>query len=380
MIEVLFNIPSITGKEKQYVCDVIDNYNSSDIFSFADRSRQFLQNRWGYGDIFLTNSCTAALEISALLIGIKPLDEVIIPSFTFTSTAASFARHGAKIICVDSRSDHPGINEDAIEYFISEKTKAIVPVHYGGVACDMDKIMKTAEKYDIAVVEDAAHALGAYYKDKALGSIGHIGCISFHRSKNIQCGEGGAIIVNNKKYLERITYIMDKGTNKKDFFEGRIKQYGWKDLGSSYRINELNAAFLLAQLEESDILTTKRQAIWNEYFQSLLSLREKGLIGLPVVRDYANHNAHLFYIILENELQRDGLREFLAEKNIESSFHYLPITNSDYWKENSLSETKNLNSLKFHDCLLRLPLFNGMTREQVSFVVTSVKEFFQSES
>lgn len=381
MIKVPFNIPFITGREKEYVCDVIDKYNSSDIISYTDKCRHFLQNRWGYENVFLTNSCTAALEISALLIGIKPLDEVIIPSFTHASTAAAFARHGAKLICADSRSDHPGINEEEIEQLKSEKTKAIVPVHYGGVACDMDIIMKTAEKYDIAVIEDAAHALGAYYKgNKVLGGTGHIGCISFHRSKNIQCGEGGAIIVNDNKFLERISYILDKGTNKKDFVDGRIRQYGWKDLGSSYRISELNAAFLFGQLEESDTITAKRKIIWNEYYHSLLPLQEKGLLRLPVVQDYAGHNAHLFYILLKNKIQRAELKEFLAKRNIESFFHYLPITSSDYWKENSFPDTKNLNSLKFHDCLLRLPLFNDMTREQILFVVSSVAKYFNCKS
>lgn len=381
MTKVPFNIPFITGREKEYVCDVIDNFSSSDIISYTDRCRQFLQSRWGYENIFLTNSCTAALEISALLIGIKPLDEVIIPSFTHASTAAAFARQGAKLICADSRSDHPGIDEREIEQLISEKTKAIIPVHYGGVACDMDVIMEIAEKYNIAVIEDAAHALGACYKkNKALGGTGHIGCISFHQSKNIQCGEGGAIIVNDKKFLERIVYILDKGTNKKDFVHGRIRQYGWKDLGSSYRISELNAAFLFGQLEESDTITVKRKIIWNEYYHSLLPLQEKGLLRLPVVQDHAEHNAHLFYIVLGIKEQRDELIDFLAKRNIESSFHYLPITSSDYWKENLYPETKNLNSLKFHDCLLRLPLFNDMTGEQALFVVSSVTEYFNSKS
>jgi dTDP-4-amino-4,6-dideoxygalactose transaminase len=378
-MKIPYNIPCISGKEKEYIANAVNHSHADDYIAYTDKCKSFIKQKWGYKEVYLTASCTTALEVSSLLLDIKPGDEVIIPSYTFPSTANAFLRQGAKIILSDSRIDHPGINEDQIESLITESTRAIVPVHYAGVACDMDKIMKISEKYGLFVIEDAAHAVDGFYKNYPLGSIGHLGCLSFHRTKNIQCGEGGAIIINDKRFSERIVNIIEKGTNRQDFIEGKVEQYGWVDIGSSFCMSELHAAYLFAQLEMSDSIKGKRKAIWNEYFNSLLTLQGKGMFRLPEIPDYANHNAHLFYLILNDTFVMHELKSFLADRYINATVHYIPLNLSEYWSKYKLPPTENNNSLMYNECLLRLPLFNDMTLEQVRFVTSAVSDFFYNK-
>jgi dTDP-4-amino-4,6-dideoxygalactose transaminase len=314
--------------------------------------------------------------VCAILLDIKPGDEVIIPSYTFVSTANAFLRQGATIVFADSRNDNPGIEENKIESLITEKTKAIIPVHYGGVACNMERIMDIAEKHGLYVVEDAALAFGAYYKSRTLGGIGHLGCLSFHQTKNLQCGEGGAVVISDNIFLKRAINILEKGTNRNEFISGNIERYEWVEIGSSFLMTELHAAYLFAQLEKADWIKEKRISLWNLYYKSLKILEDKGLLKLPFIPHYAHHNAHTFYLVLNNQKMMSELMSFLKDNSIQATVHYTSLDQSIFWKRNHLSDQRNINSLLYNDCLLRLPLYNSMSEEKAKFVIASVLKFF----
>lgn len=375
-MKVPFNIPYISGKEVLYVSDAINQSADKGYENYVDKSITLIKKQWEYKNIYLTSSCTAALEVCALLLNIKPGDEVIVPSYTFSSTANAFLRQGATIVFANSRNGNPGIEENDIESLITEKTKVIVPVHYAGVACDMDRIMDIAENHKIFVIEDSALAIDGFYKSKPLGGIGHFGCLSFHQTKNLQCGEGGAIIINDNRFIKRALGVLEKGTNRNEFVSGNVERYEWVDVGSSFLMTELHAAYLFAQLEKADWIKEKRQALWNYYYYSLKILEEKGLLKLPFIPDYANHNAHTFYLVLNSQKMMSDLMSYLKGNEIQATVHYTSLDQSIFWKKNHTPGRKNINSLLYNDCLLRLPLYNSMSENEIQFVIATVLNFF----
>jgi len=343
--------------------------------------QQYFEDRWGFKKTLLTTSCTDALEMCALLLNTQPGDEVIMPSYTFVSTALAFVRQGAKIVFADSRSDHPGIDEDKIEELITPKTKAIVPVHYAGVACDMDKIMDIANRHNLFVVEDAAQAIDSYYTGKdgikrALGTIGHLSAFSFHETKNIQCGEGGLLGINDQRFVKRAEIIWEKGTNRAEFFRGEVNKYGWVDIGSSFLPSDIIAAFLFAQIEHLDEIQQRRKDIWQAYYNGLKPLEKKRLLKLPELPEYATNNAHMFYIICRNLEERTALIDHLKQKEIMAVFHYLSLHKSEFYKD--IHGGRELpNSDHYTDCLLRLPMYYELGEEQVLQIVNIIGEIYE---
>jgi dTDP-4-amino-4,6-dideoxygalactose transaminase len=322
--------------------------------------------------VLLTTSCTDALEMAAILADIQPLDEVIIPSFTFVSTANAFALRGAKIIFADSESSTPNIDVTKLESLITKKTKAIVPVHYAGVACDMDAIMQLAEKYNLLVIEDAAQAIDSYYKGKPLGSIGHLATFSFHETKNIISGEGGMLVINDERFIKRAEIIWEKGTNRAEFFRGEVNKYGWVDIGSSFLPSEIIAAFLYAQLENIKEIQNKRILLWNKYYELLKPLQDKGIIKIPFIPDFAFNNAHMFYLICNNIKQRTEIIEKLKEHNILAVFHYLSLHSSPYNK--GKHDGRDLAMSDYYtNTLLRLPLYFELSLEDVDLICNIIK-------
>jgi len=372
-----FNKPHITGKEVHYIYDAVATGHISGNGKYTKMCQRYFEERWGFKKTLLTTSCTDAIEMCALLLNIQPGDEVIMPSYTFVSTPLAFVRQGAKIVFADSRTDRPGIDEDAIENLITEKTKAIVPVHYAGVACDMGKIMAIANKHNLFVVEDAAQAIDSYYtaKDgikKALGSIGHLAAFSFHETKNIQSGEGGLLAINDEQFIRRAEIIWEKGTNRTEFFRGEVNKYGWVDIGSSFLPSEVTAAFLWAQLEDLDKIQAKRKEIWEKYFQAFSELNFSK-ISLPIIPSYATNNGHMFYVICKNAKIRSQLISGLKKQNILSVFHYLSLHKSMYYSKKHDGRILP-NSDKYADTLVRLPLYVDMTNEDIKRVIKSIKE------
>jgi dTDP-4-amino-4,6-dideoxygalactose transaminase len=368
-----FNKPYLTGNEIDYINEAVKSGKISGNGIFTKKCHLFFQERFGFKKCLLTTSCTDALEMAAILCDIKPGDEVIVPSYTFVSTANAFVLRGAKIIFADSRPDHPGIDESKIEALITPQTKAIVPVHYAGVACDMDIIMDIANRYNLLIIEDAAQAINSYYNGKPLGSIGHFGCFSFHETKNIQCGEGGMLVVNDDRFLRRSEIIWEKGTNRAEFFRGEVNKYGWVDIGSSFLPSEISAAFLYAQLEKLDEIQSIRKAIWDKYFEELQVLKGNG-INLPYLPDYATNNAHMFYLVCHDTNQREKIINLFKENGILSVFHYLSLHKSPYFKNKhdgrALSESD-----RYSDCLLRLPFYNELNLND-TFLVSILTEAF----
>jgi len=375
-----FNKPYLTGKEGHYIYQAVLSGKISGDGIFTARCHKFFEERFGFKKCLLTTSCTDALEMAALLIDIKPGDEVIMPSYTFVSTSNAFVLRGAKIVFCDSRKDHPGIDEDLIESLITEKTKAIVPVHYAGVACDMDKIMALADKYNLYVIEDAAQGIDSYYTGKngvkrPLGSIGHLAAFSFHETKNIMSGEGGMIVINDDRFIQRAEIIREKGTNRSQFFRGEVDKYGWVDIGSSFLPSDIIAAFLFAQLENLDDIQKKRKKIWDHYYEVLMPLQDKGFLGLPVIPTYATNNSHMFYIVCKDLEQRTGIIEQLKENHIQSVFHYLSLHKSPYYA--SIHGPKPLpESDRYTDCLLRLPMYYELTDEDINNIANTIKSYF----
>jgi dTDP-4-amino-4,6-dideoxygalactose transaminase len=369
-----FNKPYLTGNELVYIEDAVKKGKISGNGHYTHLCHDFFETKYGFSKCLLTTSCTDALEMAAILINIQEGDEVIMPSYTFVSTANAFVLRGAKIIFADSREDHPGIDEDSIEALITSKTKAIVPVHYAGVACDMDKIMELAQKYNLFVIEDAAQAIDSFYtgKDgvqKALGSIGHLGAFSFHETKNIISGEGGMLAINDSQFSERAEIIWEKGTNRSAFFRGEVDKYGWVDVGSSFLPSEIIAAFLWAQLENLENIQQVRKDHWEKYNKELQNWATENEIQLPVIPSYATNNGHMFYLVCKNLSQRTILIEKLKNKDILSVFHYISLHSSPYYKEKNSTQMLN-QSDKYTDCVLRLPLFYEL---DVTNVVNNLK-------
>ena len=376
-----FNKPYLTGKEMQYIEDAVKSGKISGNGLFTKKCQEFFEKEFGFKKTLLTTSCTDALEMAAILADIKEGDEVIVPSFTFVSTALTFVRQGADIVFADSYPDNPNINADQIEALITKKTKAIVVVHYAGVACDMDKIMSIANKHGIIVIEDAAQAIDSYYisKDgtkKALGSIGHLSAFSFHETKNIISGEGGMLCINDDRFIQRAEIIWEKGTNRSQFFRGEVDKYSWVDTGSSFLPSEIISAFLWAQIENMRDIQDKRIKIWNHYYEGLSSFEPVSIKKpkLPLVPEYATNNAHMFYLVCDNVDDRTRFIQHLKDKGILSVFHYLSLHKSSYYEKYSTRKSELPNSDMFSDCLVRLPLFYELTDEQVEYIINTIKE------
>ncbi|GMQ26695.1 dTDP-4-amino-4,6-dideoxygalactose transaminase [Algoriphagus sp. oki45] len=376
-----FNKPYITGKELDYIADAVGTGKISGNGKYTRLAQQLFEEKFGIRKALLTTSCTDALEMCALLLNISPGDEVIIPSYTFVSTANAFMLRGAKVVFADSRADHPGLDEDSIEELITPKTKAIVVVHYAGVACDMVKIMDLAAKHDLAVVEDAAHAIDSYYvtptgERMPLGSIGHLATFSFHETKNISSGEGGLLAINDEKYVHRAEIIWEKGTNRASFFRGEINKYGWVELGSSFLPSEVTAAFLWAQLENMSQIQQRRIEIWERYDQNLRGHVENFGIRLPEIPDFATNNGHMYYLIAEDGDQRDFLLKEMKSEGALAVFHYLSLHSSEYFA--SKHDGRELkNSDLYSERLIRLPFFYELTLDEVDRISSKLTEILE---
>lgn len=373
-----FNKPYLTGKEAHYIYQAVFTGKISGNGVFTKKCHSFFEQHYGFNKCLLTTSCTDALEMAAMLIDTQPGDEIIMPSYTFVSTANAFVLRGAKIIFCDSMENHPNIDAEKIEALITPKTKAIVPVHYAGFACDMDKIMGMAEKYNLFVVEDAAQAVDNYYigKDgtkRALGSIGHLGAFSFHETKNIISGEGGMLVVNDRQFEQRAEIIWEKGTNRSAFFRGETDKYGWVDVGSSFLPSEVIAAFLWAQLENLEDIQKKRIKIWQTYYERLKDFAVANEIALPVKPHYSTNNAHMFYLVCKDVEQRSKLIAYLKSKDILSVFHYLSLHSSPYYKNKhdgrSLSQSD-----RYTDTLVRLPFYYELTDTDMQTIINEIKQ------
>ena len=376
-----FNKPYLTGKEAHYLYQAVLSGKISGDGIFTKKCHQWLEEKYGFPKVLLTTSCTDALELAALLLRIEPGDEVIIPSYTFVSTANAFALRGAKIRFVDSRKDHPGMEEDKIEEVINEKTRAIIPVHYAGVASDMDKINALASKYNLKVVEDAAQAIDSWFIGKdgktPLGACGDLGCFSFHETKNIMAGEGGMLAIRNPVYASRAEILREKGTNRSAFFRGEVDKYNWVDLGSSFLPSDIIAAFLYAQLENLDDIQARRLSLWNRYYRNLEESEKAGHLSRPVLPSFATQNGHMFYIICRNLDDRTKLAEHLKKNGIYAVFHYLSLHAAPYFQENHDGRPL-LESDRYTDCLLRLPLFYELEDAQVDYICDSIQAFYKS--
>jgi len=377
-MNIPFNLPHLTGKEAHYMYQAVYHGKLSGDGEFTKLCQRFFEEKYGFKKAIMTTSGTDALEMAAILCDVKPGDEVIVPSYTFVSSALAFVRQGARIIFADSCKNNPNIDPDKIEALITDKTKVIVPVHYAGVACDMDKIMDIANHHNILVVEDAAQAIDSYYKGKPLGGIGHLGCFSFHETKNVTAGgEGGLLVVNDDRFIRRAEIIWEKGTNRAEFFRGMVNKYGWVDTGSSFLPSEINSAFLWAQLESLETIQSRRQAIWEQYYNGLKPLAEKGLFKMPDMPDYATNNAHMFYFVCRSLEERTKLISFLKEKGILAVFHYLSLHLSEYYKEHHVGVIPNLPHCdRFADQLVRLPMYFELTDEEVGDVIAAISQFF----
>ncbi|MEO9145232.1 MAG: dTDP-4-amino-4,6-dideoxygalactose transaminase [Ginsengibacter sp.] len=373
-----FNRPFLTGKETKYISEAVESGKISGNGIFTKKCHEFFQKRYGFKKCLLTTSCTDALEMAALLLDIHPGDEVIIPSYTFVSTVNPFVLRGAKIVFADSTQSNPNIDADKLEPLITPKTKAIVVVHYAGIACDMDTIMSIANKHGLFVVEDAAQAIDSFYtgKDgikKPLGSIGNLATFSFHETKNIIAGEGGMLVINDDRFIKRSEIIWEKGTNRSAFFKGEVDKYGWVDIGSSFLPSEIVSAFLYAQLEHLDEIQTKRIQLWNLYYQLLKPLADKGKIGLPEVPDYATNNGHIFYILFPDGEKRKNCINHLKENDILSVFHYLSLHTSPYYHDKH-DGRELLQSDRYSDTLLRLPMYFELEMENVKKISDLINE------
>ncbi|BDY13575.1 dTDP-4-amino-4,6-dideoxygalactose transaminase [Hydrogenimonas cancrithermarum] len=376
-IFIPFNEPPMTGNEERYILEALRNKKLCGDGPFTQKCHGWFEEKLGCAKALLTPSCTHALEMAAILIDIQPGDEVIMPSYTFVSTANAFVLRGAKIVFVDIRPDTMNIDETLIEAAITPKTKAIVPVHYAGVGCEMDTIMEIANRHGLFVIEDAAQGMMSTYKGKPLGTIGHLGTYSFHETKNYTSGgEGGLLIVNDERFAERAEIIREKGTNRSQFFRGMVDKYSWVDLGSSYLPSELQAAYLWGQLEKAENINEKRIAIWHRYNENLQHLEQSGHITLPTIPDGCIHNAHMFYIKVKNLKERTKLLKFLKEKNISAVFHYVPLHSSRAGMIFGHFHGQDIYTTKESECIVRLPLYYSIKAGEVDFVIDKVHDFF----
>ena len=371
-MNIPFNKPHLTGKEAHYMYQAVYKGRLSGNGDFTKRCQHFFEERYGFKKCLLTTSCTDALEMAAILCDIKPGDEVIVPSYTFVSSALAFVRAGAKIVFADSMVRNPDIDAEKIESLITPRTKVIVPVHYAGVACDMDRIMDIAERHNLLVVEDAAQAIDSFYKGRPLGTIGHLSCFSFHETKNIISGEGGMLGINDERFIRRAEIIWEKGTNRAEFFRGEVNKYGWCDIGSSFLPSEVIAAFLWAQLESMDEIQSKRKALWDKYLELLTPMAEKGMFRLPDIPDYATNNAHMFYLVCNSLEERTALIKKLKENEVLAVFHYLSLHSSPYYQDKH--DGRELpNCDRYADCLVRLPMYYDLSMEDVELICRIIK-------
>ena len=362
-----FNIPYLTGKEKEYVSQTIESRSISGDGAFTKKCQAWFEKKFGFKKTFLTTSCTDALEMAAILLDIKVGDEVIVPSFTFVSTANAFLLRGARIVFADSYSDSPNMDADSLEKLVTKNTKVILVMHYAGFSCDMEKIMSLANKNNLFVVEDAALALGSNYKEKPLGNFGHLSAFSFHETKNISCGEGGMLVVNDEQFIKRAEIIREKGTNRSAFFRGEVDKYGWSDIGSSFLPSDLLAAYLFAQLESFDLIQSSRMKVWNSYYEGLKGNKN---ITLPA---HGNHNASIFYFTCNSLEDRTKLISHLKQNNIPASFHYQALHKSSF----AASGESLPNSEKYSDTLVRLPLYVDLKESEINSIISSINTFYK---
>jgi len=373
---ILFNIPTITGNEQAYIQKAIVGGKLSGDGEFTKLSNSWMEKNFDTLKTLLTTSCTHALEMAAILADIKEGDEIIMPSYTFVSTANAFVLRGATIVFVDIRPDTMNMDETLIEAAITPKTKAIVPVHYAGVSCEMDTIMEIAKRYNLIVIEDAAQGVMSQYKGRYLGTIGHLGCYSFHETKNYNCGEGGALLANHASYIERAEIIREKGTNRSRFFRGQVDKYTWVDVGSSYLPSEINAAFLYAQLEQAGEINDNRLESWKNYYMGLAELAKKGYIQLPHVPDGCTHNAHMFYIKCSSIDERTRLIDYLKNCGIQSVFHYIPLHSSEAGHKYGRFHGEDRYTTKESEKLLRLPLYYKLPLSDLNQIVDAINKFY----
>ena len=375
-MNIPFNKPHLTGKEAHYMYQAVAEGKLSGNGAFTKRCQQFFEERYGFKKCLLTTSCTDALEMAAILCDIQPGDEVIVPSYTFVSSALAFVREGAKIVFADSMAENPNIDADKLEALITPRTKVIVPVHYAGVACDMDRIMEIADRHNILVVEDAAQAIDSYYKGRPLGSIGHLSAFSFHETKNIIAGEGGMLCINDEHFVRRAEIIWEKGTNRAEFFRGEVNKYGWVDTGSSFLPSEVIAAFLRAQLEHLDDIQSRRKHLWELYYTHLspLASRLSPILALPNLPDYATNNAHMFYLVCNTLEERTELIKHLKDNGILAVFHYLSLHSSPYYTDKH--DGRELPECdRYADCLVRLPMYYDLKDEEVLEICKQINDY-----
>lgn len=374
-----FNIPPYVGNEVKYIKEAIENHKICGDGPFTKKCNDWLERKFQANRIMLTTSGSSALDMAALLCGIRPGDEVILPSYTFSSTANSFVLAGAKLVFVDIRPDTMNIDETKIESAITERTKVICPVHYAGVSCEMDTIMRIAKKHNLLVVEDAAQGVMSYYKGKPLGTIGDFGCYSFHETKNYSMGEGGAIVINNPSYIEKAEILREKGTNRSQFFRGQVAKYNWVDFGDSYLQSDLNAAYLWAQLEIADKINENRLKSWNSYYKGLEPLYKKGKITLPTIPDGCLHNAHMFYIKCKDLKTRQAYIQFMKKNDILCVFHYVPLHSAPAGLKFGRFSGNDEHTTADSDRLVRLPLYYNLSKEDLQKVIDKTLEFFSSK-
>ena len=372
-----FNVPPFTGKEFDYMKEAVNNLKICGDGPFTKKCDEWMEKRFRAKKVMLTTSGSSALDMAALLCGFKPGDEVILPSFTFSSTANSFVLAGAKLVFVDIRPDTMNIDEKKIEAAITDKTRAICPVHYAGVACEMDTIMDIAKRYNLMVVEDAAQAVMSTYKGKACGTIGDFGCFSFHETKNYSMGEGGAIVINNEKYIEKAEILREKGTNRSQFFRGQVAKYNWVDFGDSYLQSDLNAAYLWAQLEMADEINNNRLATWNAYYEAFKPLEERGIITLPTIPEGCVHNAHMFYIKCKDLETRQAYIDFMRSFDIGCVFHYVPLHSAPAGLKFGRFDGEDEHTTPDSDRLVRLPMYYNIAKEDLEKVIAKTLEFFE---
>ncbi len=372
-----FNVPPYIGKEKVFIEEAINSHKICGDGAFTKKCSAWLEEKTKTSKALLTTSCTHATEMAALLCDIQPGDEVIMPSYTFVSTADAFVLRGAKAVFVDIRPDTMNIDEKLIEDAITDKTKAIVPVHYAGVSCEMDTIMDIAKRHNLYVIEDAAQGIMSTYKGQALGTIGDYGCYSFHETKNYSMGEGGALLIKDEKNAELAEIIREKGTNRSKFFRGQIDKYTWVEAGSSYLPSELNAAYLWAQLSEADRINNDRLNSWNIYYQELKALAQEGYIELPAIPERCVHNAHMFYIKTKDLEERTRLIEFLKQNEIGAVFHYIPLHSAPAGQKYGRFHGEDKYTTKESERLLRLPMYYGLAKKDQDKVISKIKEFYK---
>ena len=377
MKEIRFNVSPATGREMEYMKKAVDSGKICGDGEFTEKCNRWLREKTGAAGVYLTTSCTQALEMAALMTGIKPGDEVILPSYTFVSTANAFAIRGAKLVFVDIRPDTNNIDEKLIEEAITDKTRAIVPVHYAGVGCEMDTILDIARDHGIPVIEDAAQGVMASYKGRALGSMGDLGCFSFHETKNYSMGEGGAILIRDPERTEEAEIIREKGTNRSRFLRGQVDKYSWVSIGSSYLPSDINAAFLLPQLEDADMINNSRLSCWNRYYEDLLPLQEKGFIQLPVIPEGCTHNAHMFYVKSADLEERTRLISYLKENGVSAVFHYVPLHSSEAGKKFGTFHGEDRYTTAESNRLLRLPMYYGLEIDEVDHICELISDFYK---